>query len=742
LAAPSGVSSSVYEDDALRDGSVELERARGEFRLGHLEAATQLLDALAIRLRPRLNCPAEAAIYAASRVLDARIHEQQKRTGECQTALSEAMEAYCVISGDLDHISTRAFGDYGIALEMLGRHQEAADWLQRAREKGLDMQATFHYLGLAQKALGNPDAALTLAEAEKRDEEDRVAIVAMGDVLAARGDNQEAAEAYWRASVSALVHDSHEEALQLIDASSRLRLENAKDVGVRAAILWRLGRFPEALRQIERAIEIAPPNLIVKGHNLVTGAWRVKGRILLQMQRWQEALDAFAKATAQDPDNTVALAGQAKALVHLGRCRDALPLLDRALKREPCNVGFLVDKAVALRNLEQTEEALKLTEQALQLDPDSICALDVCGQVLRQRGEFKDAASRFRRITELDPSLLDAWLDLGDALRQAGRAQEALEAIDKAVGRFSKPAAADVARIQTARGQALRDLGRFPEAVEAFQQSCAVTPDLPGFLGLVDTLRQLQEYERAFAAVEDYLAKKDPAPLEVILRKAHLLCDTGEFTQAFEILRPIETKDAAVFALRGWALENQGLEFGQRALAEYQQAYLLEPSNPFYKYHVASSLRLLGEVGAAAEIYTEIAGLLAERRASLKPWELWLLGWCHLCLGRQSEAIRYLTAAESAGPGAFPHFDLALAFLCDGRLGLAEREYRNAIELVKLKNRLWQRGVLLVAVQDLMVASRLEQKIPQAISEEIIESLRQALAEARRYPCEKGVSAR
>jgi tetratricopeptide (TPR) repeat protein len=738
LAAPSKVVSDVYENDMLRDGTVELERARGEFQLGHRDRARELLDSLALRLQPRVKeSPEAATIYAASRVLDARIHESENETDKCREALRQAMEAYGHIT-DLENRAARALSDYGVALEMLGRHQAAARWLKRAKEKGLDTQSTFHYLGLAQKALGQLDAAAeTLEEAEKRDAEDGVAIVALGEVLEARGDIGGAAEAYWRAAANAQLQEGYEESLLLIDKCIHLRRDDgpekkAKDAGLRAAILGRLQRYPEALSEIERAIEIAPPKLIDRGTNLMAAAWRIKGRILLRMERWQEAADAFAEAISQDPENTVALVGRARTLMHLNHWAEALELVDRALKREPGNIDFLVDKAEVLRKL-QKPEALETVQAALKLDPDSIYALEVCGGLLRQQKQFKEASSCFRRITELDSSKLDAWLDLADSLRQDGQAQEAIDTLDKAADRFGRLAPADAARLQTARGKALRDQGKRQEAAEAFSWSYRDSPSLQGFFDLLDALRQLQEYERALAAIDGYLAEHDPAPSEVLVHKAQLLSDLGEFAQAYEILRPIEKDDPAVFALRGWALEFQAFEpgarqfeFEKRALEEYRKAARLEPSL-LNKLNVANSHRLLGQAGEARKIYEEVAGELARRSASLSPNELWTLGWCYLCLDNQAEAIRYLTAAVSAIKDGFPQFDLALAYLCDGRLGVAEREYREAIELVKQENPRQLRAVLLVAIEDLTVRSRLEPRISDETFQKILALLRGAL---------------
>ena len=100
-------------------------------------------------------------------------------------------------------------------------------------------------------------------------------------------------------------------------------------------------------------------------------------------------------------------------------------------------------------------------------------------------------------------------------------------------------------------------------------------------------------------------------------------------------------------------------------------------------------------------LYSEIAADLASRSASLDAYGLWLLGWCYLCLGNCGEAIRYLKAVPSSETAAFPQFDLALAFLCDGRSGLAERSYADALTQAKEKNQMRQRILLTVALRDL-----------------------------------------
>jgi tetratricopeptide (TPR) repeat protein len=91
---------------------------------------------------------------------------------------------------------------------------------------------------------------------------------------------------------------------------------------------------------------------------------------------------------------------------------------------------------------------------------------------------------------------------------------------DKAADRFVGLAPAEAARLQTSRGRAVRDQGKHEEAAEAFGQSYRNSPSLQAFFDLLDALRQSQEYKRALAAIDDYLAEHAPAPLEVLVHKA------------------------------------------------------------------------------------------------------------------------------------------------------------------------------------------------------------------------------
>jgi hypothetical protein len=90
LATPSRVVSDVYENDALRDGTVELENASLEFRLGHRGRAERTAGFTgASSAAEGEGIPEAAMIYAASRVLDARIHEAENEDTNAVEALQK-----------------------------------------------------------------------------------------------------------------------------------------------------------------------------------------------------------------------------------------------------------------------------------------------------------------------------------------------------------------------------------------------------------------------------------------------------------------------------------------------------------------------------------------------------------------------------------------------------------------------------------------------------------------------------
>jgi Flp pilus assembly protein TadD len=195
--------------------------------------------------------------------------------------------------------------------------------------------------------------------------------------------------------------------------------------------------------------------------------WIGQGETFRDQYRFEEALQAFDKATQLDNTSVAAWAGRASSLNHLGRKNESLQAYDAALALAPGYIRALVGKAGALFDLNQTNQSLQTYDAALELDPtysmayndkawelyklgryndssenadralyylylDLSATLDTKAMALAGMGRFEEALDDLNRSLELDPTTAETWIHKGDVLEALGRKSEAELAYSKA----------------------------------------------------------------------------------------------------------------------------------------------------------------------------------------------------------------------------------------------------------------------------------------------------------------------
>lgn len=198
------------------------------------------------------------------------------------------------------------------------------------------------------------------------------------------------------------------------------------------------------------------------------GVERLRGIIFYQRDQLTQAVEAFAKATAQDSNDREAIEMHGVSLFRLGRPAEAIPLLEKAhTSVERANVdpqyvlglcytdvaryddarhafalqyGFEPDSAEAyllagrlfLRR-EFRDQAATQAAKALSINPSLPLAHELLGEAALARGDVQGAITELeaeRRINPLNPDLYDR---LGDAYLRAGQYQQAQQALNRAV---------------------------------------------------------------------------------------------------------------------------------------------------------------------------------------------------------------------------------------------------------------------------------------------------------------------
>ncbi len=125
----------------------------------------------------------------------------------------------------------------------------------------------------------------------------------------------------------------------------------------KGATLILLGRYEEALKAIDTALDINPRNEV---------AWVNKGNALTRMGRLMDALRCFNAALKVNPKYEVAWNNRGNTLARLGKNEEALRCYDKALEIDPSYRGAWVNKGYVLTKLGRYDEASACADRALR----------------------------------------------------------------------------------------------------------------------------------------------------------------------------------------------------------------------------------------------------------------------------------------------------------------------------------------------------------------------------------------
>ena len=127
----------------------------------------------------------------------------------------------------------------------------------------------------------------------------------------------------------------------------------------KGASLVLLGRYDEALRAIDKALDLNPRNEV---------AWLNKGNALTKMGRLVDALRCFNAAIKVNPKYEVAWNNKGNTLARLGHYEEALTCYEQALEIDPGYRGAWVNKGYVLTKLGRYDEATSCADHALRLN--------------------------------------------------------------------------------------------------------------------------------------------------------------------------------------------------------------------------------------------------------------------------------------------------------------------------------------------------------------------------------------
>jgi tetratricopeptide (TPR) repeat protein len=195
--------------------------------------------------------------------------------------------------------------------------------------------------------------------------------------------------------------------------------ESAAILEALARIYMRQTRYLEALRCLDRWVELAPDSVRARD-------WR--GWVHNQLDHRAQAVSDYERALELQPGRSAVRLRLAEILVESSRYAEAVPHLERLRQERPADPDALVDLARCWVAQARTDEARALLDSVLAAHPDHFGALLQRGKLEADGGNFAEAERWLRQALEGQPGDPEARYALYLSLQaQPGRQAEARE---------------------------------------------------------------------------------------------------------------------------------------------------------------------------------------------------------------------------------------------------------------------------------------------------------------------------
>lgn len=149
--------------------------------------------------------------------------------------------------------------------------------------------------------------------------------------------------------------------------------------------------------------------------------------------QFPEAIDAFQKALAKDPEQPNIWANLGDAQSKTNQIDKAIESFQKAIALKPDDPGLHQNLGVIYGKAGKTTEATEEFKKAAEMNPAGAGAVNYfnLGATMVNSGKSAEAAEAFKKAIEVDPSYAEAYYELGICYVGLNKLPEALEALKK-----------------------------------------------------------------------------------------------------------------------------------------------------------------------------------------------------------------------------------------------------------------------------------------------------------------------
>ncbi len=159
--------------------------------------------------------------------------------------------------------------------------------------------------------------------------------------------------------------------------------------------------------------------------------WYNLGNAYTELERHEDAVEAFARARELDPELFSAGYNLARVYIHLKKYKDSHELLDELLKNDSGNRIAAETKAWVYHLQDNDEDALALYDEILGFSSASRNSLYNSAMILTGQEEYSEALSRLLRLVDYFPDEKTVYFNIAFLEAELGNDANALEWLQK-----------------------------------------------------------------------------------------------------------------------------------------------------------------------------------------------------------------------------------------------------------------------------------------------------------------------